>query len=850
MQTTRRFPGLAFRVETPTPVELPRMDIAAFVGFASRGPVQVPVVVESYPDFVNLFGGPYPLAWDDTAQLWQTACLAPAVKAFFGQGGRRCWIVRVASAAAATTTVPLAGLLQSTLNGYQGIHAAARCPGSWADDLAAAVELLVTPLDFDPVLVSPAAMPTLALRDRPSQPLQSGDLLQLDFSDRRHRAYAPLPPTAVTQRGTVTVTPEALHWFHRLWVTQLLPLGLEGTVQTVAPAATATAAATLKASPELSDRARDLSDRPTVEQAILTLPPTFAIEPGDWLRLQTPAHTLWLLADQRLRADTIAIAQVWAAGTAAIASSLPLERVQRLQLTLRVRTAAQPTATDSARLANLALAPAHPRFIGRLPDDAALLAPQFGPGQPAQAADAALRAAVLSPRFPLSLRLPDEALVLPLGLTGEARWRSPQLPPGPPLMRDGLVPPTTDAVGLSSLDWSAFLPSLFIDPYLQFTSQRSLVTAASDRLYLQGQPLTGMHALMPIAEVSLVALPDAAHPGWQLTPLGLIEPDQAMDPGLPDLCAPTGPFRPCPPATTAEPPPGDDDAALPVTLPTEQWQLLPGRHYDATGLLEVQREIAKMVAAQGDRVAILGLPKHYRLPDIQQHQQQLLGQVSLDGETTASYLALYAPWLISRDDTEPLLHTHPAGSMAGVMAARSLTQGAWVAPANEPVQGAIATLPRLTLADEHALYAAGINPIRPTARGFVAWGSYTQSRDPEFEDLNVRRLLILLRRLALREGQTEVFAPHSAAFRRRLQQRFERLLARLFERGALAGSTPTEAYQVVIDDSLNTPATIERGQLIVELRVAPSQPLTFITVRLVQQENSQLTVQEVQTLGG
>jgi phage tail sheath protein FI len=300
------------------------------------------------------------------------------------------------------------------------------------------------------------------------------------------------------------------------------------------------------------------------------------------------------------------------------------------------------------------------------------------------------------------------------------------------------------------------------------------------------------------------------------------------------------------------PPPETEGPPLPPPLlptPTEQWQLVSALDYDETGLLEVQRSLGKMAAALGDRVAVLGLPKHYRLSEALNYQQQLLSQVRLDGETTDSYLAFYHPWLISRDESGVLIHTEPTGANVGVMAALSLAQGAWIAPANERLQDTLATIPIFALGDEQTLYRTGLNPIRQTPGGFVAWGSYTQSLDPEFEDLNVRRLLILLRRLALQEGRTYVFAPHSAAFRRRLQQRFERVLGRLFNRGAFAGRTPTEAFQVVLDGTLNTPTTIEQGQLIVELRVAPAQPLTFITVRLVQQETDQLTVQEVQTLG-
>jgi phage tail sheath protein FI len=102
----------------------------------------------------------------------------------------------------------------------------------------------------------------------------------------------------------------------------------------------------------------------------------------------------------------------------------------------------------------------------------------------------------------------------------------------------------------------------------------------------------------------------------------------------------------------------------------------------------------------------------------------------------------------------------------------------------------------------------------------------------------------LLRRIALTEGQTYVFAPNSPAFRRRIQQQFEQLLGRLYSLGAFAGDSPSAAYRVAIDETVNPANRVEQGQLVVELRVAPSQPLTFMTVRLVQLEGGDLTLQE------
>ena len=75
-----------------------RTDIAGFVGLAQRGPVSTPVPVESVKQFEAHFGS-----------FIGGGFLAYAVRGFFENGGRRCWIVRVAAAegrAAASSSLP------------------------------------------------------------------------------------------------------------------------------------------------------------------------------------------------------------------------------------------------------------------------------------------------------------------------------------------------------------------------------------------------------------------------------------------------------------------------------------------------------------------------------------------------------------------------------------------------------------------------------------------------------------------------------------------------------------------------------------------------------------------------
>jgi phage tail sheath protein FI len=178
--------------------------------------------------------------------------------------------------------------------------------------------------------------------------------------------------------------------------------------------------------------------------------------------------------------------------------------------------------------------------------------------------------------------------------------------------------------------------------------------------------------------------------------------------------------------------------------------------------------------------------------------------------------------------------TPPDGLAAGLIARRTLERGAWIAPANEPLPDVLALAPPVQRDDHLPLMNAGLNLIVQQPRGFVPLTASTLTDDDDLVPISVRRLMSLLRRLALREGATYVFEPNDGPFQRAVQRGFEGMLARMFERGAFAGPTASTAFQVVTSASVNTPQSVDAGRFIVELRVAPSRPMTFLTVRLVQ----------------
>jgi phage tail sheath protein FI len=124
MIATDLAPGVYYQtVDAGSPPVTPlRTDITGFVGIAERGPVDLPVPVESWQQFVSWFGGPTPVGY-----------LALAVRGFLENGGRRCWVVRVASddpnlgRASSSVTLPdAAGPVW---------RVTASSPGGWGDQL-------------------------------------------------------------------------------------------------------------------------------------------------------------------------------------------------------------------------------------------------------------------------------------------------------------------------------------------------------------------------------------------------------------------------------------------------------------------------------------------------------------------------------------------------------------------------------------------------------------------------------------------------------------------------------------------------------------------------------------------
>ena len=250
---------------------------------------------------------------------------------------------------------------------------------------------------------------------------------------------------------------------------------------------------------------------------------------------------------------------------------------------------------------------------------------------------------------------------------------------------------------------------------------------------------------------------------------------------------------------------------------------------DAEGVKAVQLAMVAHCELMGDRVAILDAPPGLNAQQVREWRVDLAGYDS-------KYASLYWPWIKVFDPMQgQAIFTPPSGHMAGVWARNDDTRGVHKAPANEVVRGAISLELQLTKSEHDLLNPQGINCIRAfPGRGIRVWGARTISSDPAWRYLNVRRLFNYVEESILEGTQWVVFEPNDMALWERVKRTISAFLVRVWRDGALFGSTPGEAFYVKCDGENNTAETIDAGQLIVEIGIAPVKPAEFVVFRIAQ----------------
>ena len=131
---------------------------------------------------------------------------------------------------------------------------------------------------------------------------------------------------------------------------------------------------------------------------------------------------------------------------------------------------------------------------------------------------------------------------------------------------------------------------------------------------------------------------------------------------------------------------------------------------------------------------------------------------------------------------------------------------------------------KLTKNDRDTLYQGRINPIATfVQQGVSIWGQKTlQNRQSALDRINVRRLLLQVRRLIAAASLTLVFEQNDQTLRDQFLAKVEPILLQIQNQRGLT------AFKVVMDDSNNTPDTIDRNTLVGKIQLKPTRTAEFL----------------------
>lgn len=202
----------------------------------------------------------------------------------------------------------------------------------------------------------------------------------------------------------------------------------------------------------------------------------------------------------------------------------------------------------------------------------------------------------------------------------------------------------------------------------------------------------------------------------------------------------------------------------------------------------------------------------------------------------SSYAAVYHPWLECFDGlAKRSAYMPPSGAVAGIYARCDIERGVHKAPANEVVRGCTGLSTPYNEREQDLLNPQGVNLIRAfTGRGIRVWGARTASSNAQWKYINVRRLFIYTEETIKANTNWVVFEPNSEALWSRVRRTIELFLASLWRSGALAGSSPSEAFFVEIGRTTMTQDDIDNGRLICNIGIAPVKPAEFVIFRITQ----------------
>jgi phage tail sheath protein FI len=212
-------------------------------------------------------------------------------------------------------------------------------------------------------------------------------------------------------------------------------------------------------------------------------------------------------------------------------------------------------------------------------------------------------------------------------------------------------------------------------------------------------------------------------------------------------------------------------------------------------------------------------------PDVSYTVDQFTGR-----NLNTSFAAAYFPDVtISNPDTGDVMSVPPSVAVLGAIASNDRIGSYWNAPAGfnrASLPSVVGSTISLSQDDLDVLYDASINPIVEfPGTGFVVWGQKTLLRAASALDrINVRRLLIFIRRQVRQVANSLLFEPNTQA----TLDKFNSLVNPILQRIQSGGGV--DRYKVQIDTTTTTQADIENNTIRGKIFLQPTRTAEFISI--------------------
>ena len=215
--------------------------------------------------------------------------------------------------------------------------------------------------------------------------------------------------------------------------------------------------------------------------------------------------------------------------------------------------------------------------------------------------------------------------------------------------------------------------------------------------------------------------------------------------------------------------------------------------------------------------------------DVENYGATVSQVTSAAASLNSSYAAAYWPWLQTQSATGKNEYVPASVVIPGVYAFTDNSSAPWFAPAGlvrGGIVGVIQAEQKLTRGQRDLLYDGKVNPIATfPGQGIAVFGQKTlQTKASALDRVNVRRLLIELKKFLGDQARNLVFEQNTVATRNRFLSIVNPYLESVVQRQGLY------TFRVVMDDTNNTADVVDRNQLVGQIFIQPAKTAEFIVL--------------------